>query len=288
MKPTLLVQTVFISLVVASPYHEQISHPLTENTDIAYLHRSSKLLQKFLQPNHSTNIPANLDVGNKNSKSKTELSKNWAGAVLDAPQNSAFSYISATLTVPKPSAIGSSDYQAASAWVGIDGLDVPTALLQTGININIINGEPSYNAWYQWYPSPSVNFDIPIHKGDVIVATVNVTSPSAGICQIENHTTKQIESKNLTAPDATATLAGRNAEWIVEDFKADGRRVDFVDFGQLEFHGCTAITGGDRVGNYRTYGLGDRPTIYELVRDEEVVTDVHVISPDTLGVVYKN
>ncbi|KAJ6084470.1 hypothetical protein N7486_011270 [Penicillium sp. IBT 16267x] len=208
-------------------------------------------------------------------------SSNWAGAVLDTPPPSGatFTYASATITVPTPTALatGNPQYQAASAWVGIDGSSYTTAILQTGVDFYVLNGQSWVDVWYEWYPNFSLDYDeLLVSPGDVIVASVNATSASKGICIVENLTTGESATQAVSAPKSTATLAGRSVEWVVEDFSTEGNPVDFVGFGDVQFHGCVAE---DSVGGmHGTEGT----TIYDLVIDGVVVADADVVDGSTV------
>lgn len=148
------------------------------------------------------------------------LSSNWAGAVLEKlPGNATYTYVAATITVPTataaPSASSSSSssspssQQAASAWVGLDGDTWPSAILQTGINFFITEGKPYVEPWYEWYPDYTLDYDdFLINPGDVIVASVNVTSTREGVCRIENLTTGLSATQIVSAPSSTAILKG--------------------------------------------------------------------------------
>lgn len=79
-------------------------------------------------------------------------SSNWAGA---AKSESGFTYVTADTTVPVPSTPpggSSSTAYYASAWVGIDGYECESAILQTGIDVAVQGSETAYEAWYEWYP----------------------------------------------------------------------------------------------------------------------------------------
>src|SRR3954469_1643844 len=131
-----------------------------------------------------------------------EYSKNWAGVVREKPPASAtYTAVSATFTVPEPTATDDSgDMQAVSAWVGIDGDTYTQAILQTGIDAYIQNGEKTYDAWYEWYPQNAENFDLDLTAGDVIVAKVESSSSSKGVAILENQSTGQSVTKSLNAP----------------------------------------------------------------------------------------
>lgn len=91
----------------------------------------------------------------------TTYSSNWAGAVWDQDNvrrqshqpclawshpilfsQGTFTSVTGTFTVPTPSGENGT---AASVWVGIDGDTCTSAILQTGIDFTLNNGEASYD-----------------------------------------------------------------------------------------------------------------------------------------------
>jgi hypothetical protein len=213
---------------------------------------------------------------------KVQYSNNWAGVVRESPPASAtYSADSATFTVPDPTATDNSgDMQAASVWVGIDGDTYTKAILQTGIDSYIQNGEKTFDAWYEWYPNSAENFDMDLSAGDVIVAMVNSSSPSKGVAIIENKSSGQSVTKTLSAPSSDATLAGQNAEWIVEDFNAGDSQVPFANFGTVTFSGAQAEAGdGD-------YGVNDAEILY-IQQSGKLLAEVNIESDTEFSVTYK-
>jgi len=176
------------------------------------------------------------------NETNVDYSSNWSGAVLTAPPaGSTFTSVSATFTVPKPGGTTG----AASAWVGIDGDTYDTAILQTGVDFRVTNGQVSYDCWYEWYPDYAYDFptsSITISTGDSIYIAVASTSSSKGSVTIKNLTTGKSVTQSLSAPSSSSHLGGQNAEWIVEDFEEDGSLVPFANFGSVTFSGATAGT----------------------------------------------
>jgi hypothetical protein len=216
------------------------------------------------------------------NRANVQYSKNWAGVVREQPPPSAtYTAVSATFTVPEPTATDNSgDTQAASAWVGIDGDTYTKAILQTGIDAYISNGQESYDAWYEWYPNAAENFNIGLTAGDVIVATVKSSSPSKGVAIIENKSTGQSVTKSLSAPSASATLGGQNAEWIVEDFNSGSSMIPFANFGQVTFTGAQAkAPTGD-------YGINDA-AILEIQQNGQLLANVQIESDTQFTVTYQ-
>ncbi|KAL2816258.1 peptidase A4 family-domain-containing protein [Aspergillus granulosus] len=209
-----------------------------------------------------------------------EYSNNWAGAVRQIPPaGGPYTAVSATFTVPAPTAApGSTGMQAGSAWVGIDGDTYAAAILQTGVDFYIENGATYNDAWFEWYPDYAYDFTLGVNTGDVIVAMVQSFSPSEGIAVIENRSTGQKATQTVRAPAAEATLAGQNADWIVEDFQSGDTMVALADFGSVTFTGCEA-----KAQNGEILGL-DGATIIELLQNGKVLTEVAVQDDKTLTV----
>ncbi|KAL2864360.1 A4/G1 family peptidase [Aspergillus lucknowensis] len=207
-------------------------------------------------------------------------SNNWSGAAREKPlAGGPYTAVSATFTVPEPTAApGSNAMQAGSAWVGIDGDTYSAAILQTGVDFYVENGQVHSDAWFEWFPDFAYDFDLAVKTGDVIVARVESSSPSEGIAVIENKSTGQTATQTVRAPKPEATLAGQNAEWIVEDFQSGGSVVALADFGRVTFTGCEA-----EASNGETAGL-DGATIIELKQEEKVLTKVAILGDDTLTV----
>ncbi|CAI7578536.1 unnamed protein product [Penicillium discolor] len=200
-----------------------------------------------------------------------QYSKNWAGVVREKPPASAtYNAVSATFTVPEPTATDDSgDMQAVSAWVGIDGDTYTKAILQTGIDAYTQNGKRTYDAWYEWYP-----------LSDVVVAKVESFSPSKGVAIIENKSNGQSVTKTLSAPSSSATLAGQNAEWIVEDFNAGNTMVPLVNFGKMDFTGALAEAGGKK------YGVNNG-AVLDIQQNGDVKAHVEIRSDTEFSVTYQ-
>ncbi|KAJ5096444.1 hypothetical protein NUU61_005800 [Penicillium alfredii] len=211
-----------------------------------------------------------------------QYSKNWAGVVREHPPPSGtYTAVSATFTVPEPTATDDSgDLQAASAWVGIDGDTYTQAILQTGIDCYVQNGTKAYDAWYEWYPETAENFVLELSAGDVIVAKVESSSPDKGVAIIENKSSGKTATKTLSAPSTNATLGGQNVEWIVEDFNAGDSMVPLVNFGKVTF------TGAEAKSEDSEFGVNNAQTL-DIQQDGEVKADVKIISDSEFSVTYQ-
>ncbi len=170
-------------------------------------------------------------------------------------------------------------------WVGIDGFTCPTkALLQTGIQLNLVNDTVSYNgkliqylreiliailllAWYEWFPADTIYFDnFTINSGDEVRLTVVATSTTTGRALVENLTNKQTVEHELSS---THPLCQESAEWIVEDFSfANNSLVPFNDFGTVIFTDAFALTAGGEIFT------PDGAIISLIAQNNETITSV--------------
>ncbi|RLL95644.1 hypothetical protein CFD26_100150 [Aspergillus turcosus] len=225
---------------------------------------------------------ADPEAEHRTAESAVAYSKNWSGAVLEQPPPSAtYTAVAATITVPEATAVaGVTGQQASSAWVGIDGDTYTTAILQAGVDFYVnADGSHSYDAWYEWFPDNAHGFNLAINRGDVVVVTVESHSPSEGVAIIENQTSGQTVTKTLKAPAATATLAGQNADWVVEDFQSGDSMVPLADFGRVVFSGAVAKAGG------KSYGVSNA-TIIDMEQNGKIKTRTTIVSDSELVVEY--
>ncbi|KAJ9293612.1 hypothetical protein DTO271G3_7691 [Paecilomyces variotii] len=214
----------------------------------------------------------------------TEYGYNWAGVIhTTPPATGTYTAASATFTVPKPTATDDSgDTQGASAWVGIDGGTYRNAILQAGVDFYVEDGTEKYDAWYEWYPSLSNDFNLSVTAGDVIVVKVVSSSPSHGVAILENKSSGQSATQTLSADPSTATLGGQNVEWIVEDYQSGASDVALVNFGQVKFSGAQAETSrGEEIGL-------NNATIFEIQQNGEVLTNVDILSDTEFDVTYES
>ncbi|KAE8153345.1 peptidase A4 family-domain-containing protein [Aspergillus avenaceus] len=215
-----------------------------------------------------------------------QYSQNWAGLVREKPPpEGPYTAVTATFTIPTSTPVPvegeSSGPDAGSIWVGIDGDTYNKAILQTGVDFYSDIDHPNH-AWFEWYPAYATNFEnIDINEGQTIVASVRSNSPSEGVAIIENRSTGQSVTKTVTAPSSDATLAGENADWIVEAFQSGGNQVVMADFGELKFTGVEADAGGAK------YGTKDAEII-AMKQNDKVLTETEITSDSEFKVKYLN
>ncbi|THV01219.1 hypothetical protein K435DRAFT_853933 [Dendrothele bispora CBS 962.96] len=201
-----------------------------------------------------------------NTTHPTEFSTNWSGAVIESPPaGQTFTTVVGTFVIPTPSGNG-----AASAWVGIDGDTASNSILQSGVDFNVNNGRVSYDSWFEWFPNFAI--DIPSFvpsAGNTVRITVHSTSTTTGTVTLENLTTGQRVTENVSAPSRSAALAGQNAEWIVEDFEENGGLVPLTNWGTVTFTGAQASTASSSL-------TPAGATIINMEQNNRVLTSVSV------------
>ncbi|KAF7982654.1 hypothetical protein HWV62_27103 [Athelia sp. TMB] len=170
----------------------------------------------------------------------------WAGAAWSDQPPGTFTSVTGTFTVPTPTGSNGSS----TAWVGIDGYSCQTALLQTGIDFTISGGQVSYSTWLEWVPAAQVSYDsasdISFFGGDSVTLTVTATSATTGIATIENNTSGQKVTQEISS---SSPLCQQDAEWIVEDYSVNGAPVIFDDFGTVTFTAASAsMSNGTSIG----------------------------------------
>jgi Peptidase A4 family len=149
---------------------------------------------------------------------------------------------------------------AASAfWVGLDGYN-STSVEQLGTDSDCDSGSPSYYAWYEMYPNPSVTLpsQYPVKPGDQLTALVSANS--AG-------TSFTLEIKDATAGWTFSTtqtgsgFARSSAEVIAEAPSSCSvlfcSEVPLADFGQINFSGSSVIDNAGTKGSLASFDANE-------------------------------
>ncbi|KAL8346094.1 hypothetical protein RB598_000138 [Gaeumannomyces tritici] len=148
----------------------------------------------------------------------------------------------------------------ASFWVGIDGIGSCTAAtLRAGVDVFWDPEGTSYNAWYQFADSRSVDFASPLNAGpgDAVRVTANAggsSSSTNGTVSVtfENLSTGLQSTQTLDDDAAAGKLCRGQASWLVEDFVLEqsvGMPVPLADFDNVVFSdmavtAAAGVTGG--------------------------------------------
>jgi hypothetical protein len=161
-----------------------------------------------------------------------------------APPTSSVSEVRGSWTEPTVRCSGSSD-RLAGFWVGIE--DNRGRYLQQLGTAAICHGTaaPTYYAWYEMFPLPTVPITMRIHPGDRMTATVSVKGSAWRLTLKDASTGATFAiTKNRTA-DAAIAL------WIAEAPSSSTSELGLhvlplANYGTVTFTGCSAVVGGTR------------------------------------------
>lgn len=184
--------------------------------------------------------PATLQAGTDRAFGP-ESSANWAGWAISG---GTVSEVAGSWTEP-PVTCPAKATQAASFWVGIDGLKAAdTTIQQIGTAAECVKGKLTYYAWYEMYPAALVAVPKPVAPGDrftgqvsgsgkKFVLSINATAPGgAPLWQFS------ITKTTSTAPKASS------GEWIAEDpcTGSPCTALPLSDFGTVDFSKISAAS----------------------------------------------
>jgi len=179
-----------------------------------------------------------------------QQSSNWAGyavsdqntvttgttdATIAAPLQ--FTNVTGTWKLPKVKCDSATAPAFSAFWVGLGGYSTSAqALEQVGVDADCTeSATPSYYAWYELVPAPSVKVGLTVAGGDTITASVLVNGTDV-LVQVKNRTRKTSFTRHLTManPDLTS------AEWITEAPSAcstlgDCHVLPLANFGSVGF-----------------------------------------------------
>jgi hypothetical protein len=157
-----------------------------------------------------------------------EDSTNWSGY---AVEGTSFTKALASWTVPTVTCSKTPNTYS-SFWVGIDGWTSST-VEQTGTDSDCNGSSPSYYAWYEFYPNPSIEItSVSVSPGNHISASVTYSGTEFTIT-LTNETTGKSYSKSSKVSGAKRT----SAEWIAEApcCTRSGGILPLSDFGTVYF-----------------------------------------------------
>jgi len=138
----------------------------------------------------------------------TNQSNNWSGYSEPLTQSGPYQSISATWTVPAATQHTAGQAESSATWIGIGGGCITVdctvgdgTLVQAGTEQDVAaNGTPSYYAWWEIVPVPSIQFSMPVNAGDVISASLTQTAPEVWNIVLNDLTTGHTGSASQTIP----------------------------------------------------------------------------------------
>ena len=168
-------------------------------------------------------------------------SNNWAGF---ATYGDHFRFVSATYTIPSLNCSISPDGSLDSEWVGLDGYTTNT-VEQTGTFAECSGGTPSYFAFYEMYPLPSVAFS-GVGPGDSITVSVGSNGSQWILSFVDNTNSANGFTVTQTCPSGS-TCRNANAEIISETPNGGPPSASLADYGIVGF---THIAITDTAGHH--------------------------------------
>jgi len=158
------------------------------------------------------------------AKANTNQSSNWFGYNQGTLEQGSklFTSISGTWVVPAASLHTNNQAESSSTWIGIGGGCVDAGctvgdntLIQTGTEQDVsANGTPSYSAWWEIIPAPSLGIgSFPVSAGDIIHADISEVAPLSDVWNITLTDETKGNTFQQTVPYPSDHLT---AEWIEE------------------------------------------------------------------------
>ena len=151
-------------------------------------------------------------------------SNNWSGYNQGTVEQGSklFNQISGTWTVPTATQHTAGQAENSSSWIGIGGGCVDAGctatdatLIQTGTEQDVAaNGAPSYSAWWEIIPAPSLTIStMSVSPGDTMHANIAELVPLTDVWTITLQDLTKGETFTQTVPYPSSHLT---AEWITE------------------------------------------------------------------------
>jgi Peptidase A4 family len=151
-------------------------------------------------------------------------SNNWSGYNQGTVEQGSklFNQISGTWTVPTATQHTAGQAENSSSWIGIGGgcIDAnctatDATLIQTGTEQDVAaNGTPSYSAWWEIIPAPSLTIStMSVSPGDTMHANIAEVVPLTDVWTITLQDLTKGETFTQTVPYPSSHLT---AEWITE------------------------------------------------------------------------
>jgi len=189
-------------------------------------------------------------------------STNWSGY---AATTGTYTSVSASWT--QPAGTCSRGDQYAAFWVGLDGYN-SNSVEQTGSEVDCIGRTAEYSAWYEMYPSASVNYPNTVRAGDHFTASVTYIGSNQYTLKISDTTQNWSQSTTKSLSGAPRS----SAEVIAEApcCTASGGILPLTDFGTMSFTGSTA--NGSAIGN--AGGLTEIIMVDSAGRDKDTISSL--------------
>jgi hypothetical protein len=173
-------------------------------------------------------------------RANTNQSSNWFGYNLGTLERGGtlFNSITGDWTVPTVSQHTKGQDEYSSDWIGIGGGCVDAGctagdntLIQTGTEQDVsTTGQPSYSAWWEVIPAPSVSISMTVQAGDHMHASIAETVPNSNVWVVTLQDVTRNETFTQTVPYSSTHAT---AEWIEETPLLIGTNAGFAALPDL-------------------------------------------------------
>ncbi len=195
-----------------------------------------------LDPNQPALPPGRVHPSRAPGATSLRFSANWSGYVATA--SSAFR--SATTTYVQPAVKCRTSGAITVFWVGLDGWTDGT-VEQDGTGAICNGSTPLYFAWWEMYPTNSLQVTMLVSAGDLITDTVHYLHGQY-VLTVKDHTANTA-STNVAACSPGLACSRSSAEWVIErPTIGSGTLARLADWGTMAFGSGEAATttGGAR------------------------------------------
>jgi hypothetical protein len=161
-------------------------------------------------------------------------STNWEGYVTQESSGATFTEVTTTYKQPVVTCQVSNAFTV--FWIGFDGFSDNT-VEQDGTGAECVNGTPDYFAWWEMYPTNSIQpFSMSVAPGNKIKAVVTYAAGSAQYTMtVSDLTTGQQDTQTATCGSGLQCLRSV-AEWITERPSSGGNLTPLAKFNTFAFN----------------------------------------------------
>jgi hypothetical protein len=173
------------------------------------------------------------------ARANASKSNNWFGYNQGSQERGTkFHSIAGDWTVPRARQHSKGHAESSSTWIGIGGgctdakcTQGDETLIQTGTEQDVsAAGKPSYSAWWEVIPAPSLTISMKVRPGDHMRASINEAPKGTEVWHIRLQDLTRHETFKKTVP-YTSTYA--TAEWIEETPIVIGTNAGLADLPRL-------------------------------------------------------
>lgn len=196
----------------------------------------------------------------------------WGGAV---QEGTGWDHVQGSVVVPNFR--GGDPNESANMWVGIDGNDCGSAILQTGL---VVYGDGSFWLWTEWWKNEMQDYEtrLTFSPGDTLRFTVHSLTTTSGTTTVENLSNGQWVSQTYTS-QTEYPLCETDAEWILEDWTQNGQPVALYNWGTISIFDTVATSPNQQV-------TAAGANIVNININGQTLTESSVDSDGTVSVTY--